>query len=155
MAACEVFDPHLPHQTADEQTVWLARWTSNLLNSSCLQDRCSTVCLPGHSPLSIGCLTCLQRQGCSGTYNCLHCLGGNPETLTQFEPVYQCTVDSVAPATVAGLLIGVIFGVLLLVAAFYSILWKTGYLPTRHRLATDHSYFTGHEQHSIAVPEMK
>lgn len=136
--ACRVFDPHLPHGTPAEQTVWLSRWNANLLNSACLQDACGTVCLPGHSPLSSGCLSCLDRAQCSGTLKCLHCLGGNPATLDDFEPVYRCTVPSVPPATVTGVVIGVVLGAVLLWALCYWLLAKTHTLPHRQRLYVDH-----------------
>lgn len=138
--ACEVFDPELPHGTPQEQTIWLNRWTSNLLNSACLQDMCSTVCLPGHSPLSSACLTCLERQKCSGTLRCLQCLGRNPDTLNDFEPVYRCTVDAVSPVTVTASIIAGVLGFLLLVALVYFLLYKTRQLPHRQRLQVDQTY---------------
>lgn len=135
--ACQVFDPHLPHDTPPEQTVWLNRWTSNLLNSACLQDMCSTMCLPGHSPLSSGCLTCLERQSCTGTLSCLQCLGRNPDTLNEFEPVYRCTVASVSPSTVTAGIVAAVLGLLLLFALVYFVLYKTRQLPHRQRLQVD------------------
>lgn len=135
--ACRVFDPQLPHETAEAQTIWLRRWTSNLLNSACVQDMCANMCLPGHSPLSAGCMTCLARESCTGTLKCLQCLGRDPQTLTQFEPVYACTVPAVAPVTVMGIVLGVVFGVLVLCTLVYTLLALTRRLPVRWQLAAD------------------
>lgn len=150
--ACSAFNPELPHRTPEEQAVWVARWNSKLLNSSCLQRNCSAVCLPGQSPLSAGCLACLERVNCQGTWRCLHNLGANPATLEQFQPLYAQTVPTLAPATLVGILLGALFGFLFLLALVHFVLYKTGRLPEHWRLWVEARYVTTTEEHQVPTP---
>jgi hypothetical protein len=150
--ACSLFAPPLPHESVEEQELWLNRWKTNLLNSACIQDMCATLCLPGHSPLDASCLSCLQQQNCSGTYNCLDCIGKNPKNLDNFQIVYDCSINKVQPGTIAGIMIGCIFGVLLIIALVSFILFKTGKYPKGWRDRLDNEYFTEREEFKTSKP---
>lgn len=151
--ACSVFEPELlPTETEEEKRVWLERWKSNLLNSACIQSMCSTTCLPGKNPLSSSCLQCLERNKCSGTYNCLHCIGGNPANLDSFELVYNCTRNTMEPGVLAGILIGCIFGVLFLISMVSYILLKSNVYPVLWKARLDHEYYTTSEVSSVPKP---
>lgn len=149
--ACAAFSPHVlaPIETPEEQALWLAQFQTNLLSSACIQDFCSTVCLPGNSPLGAACKQCLAQAGCAGTKACLDCLGENPATLQEFEPVYACTSQALPPSTTVSMIIGIVMGTLFVVALVLTILFLTHRLPAKWRLETDHRFFTRHE-HSNA-----
>ncbi len=113
--ACSYFAPDLPVETDVQKSVWLARFKSNLYNSPCIQQKCSSVCLPGNPVLSSACKSCLERNNCKGTRNCLNCLGVQMSDLEVFNNVYNCTVpDSNQPLSItlyimAALIIIVLF----------------------------------------------
>ena len=134
--ACKAFDPDLPHGTDEEKQVWLSRWTSNLVNTTCMQDMCANMCLPGFSPASPGCLTCLKNQQCDGTYSCVKCVG-SPERIKSFDAVYDCTVSTLEPSTTVGIIIGILFGIMILVFVIGVVLVRTRRMPYYWKIHND------------------
>lgn len=132
--ACAYFNPQLPHDTASEQDAWLSRWHSDILNSTCIQQSCATVCLPGNPLLGAACKACLERNQCALTLDCLNCV----DRLDDFGTAYACTVpDVLTGGEVAAVVIGVVIGVILLLGIILFILYKSGrLLPIRWRIST-------------------
>jgi len=133
--SCAPFDPNLPFQTTLEKAVWLTRWTTNLLNSSCLQTSCGHACLPGNSFSSDSCRSCLKQAKCDQTLFCINCVGLDTNDFTQ---VYQCThAPGLSLGEIIGIVVASVVGALLIVFLVMLILYKLNKLPIRTKLWID------------------
>ena len=136
MPRCEAFNPSLPHSNAIEQAEWVYKWNTNLVSSQCLQSACAHACLPGNSPVSSGCLSCLSAASCNATLSCLNCIGGEGANTNDFKTLFNCTTDN--PILTSGQIIAVIFASLifftLLITIVIFVLYKAGRLPATWKI---------------------
>jgi hypothetical protein len=133
--SCAPFNPNLPFETPIEQAVWLTRWTTNLLNSTCLQSACGHACLPGNSFTGDSCRACLKTAQCNQTLNCINCVGLDTNNFTE---VYNCTVaPGLSVGEILGITLGCILGTLLIIFLVFLILYKMNKLPIKTKLWID------------------
>jgi len=148
--SCLIFAPFLNDVTTPaEQTVWLQQWTSNVLNGSCLNSSCGPVCLKPNALMSSACQTCLKNAGCVSTLQCLNCVGNN---LNDFNTVFDCTFLPAWPWwQIFVVVLGTLFGLLLLFVLIVIVLYETNRLSMRNRLWVDS---LSKREHELTVEQL-
>jgi hypothetical protein len=147
--ACSQYNPDLPHNTAEQQQNWLKAWEANLLNDPCLQRSCGHICLGGDDITSMACMACLEAADCPEPLACSECIDRDQN----YQSVFDCTFPpGLSTGELLGIILGTVFGSLLLIALIFFILYKTDKLPVRTRLWIDN---IGKKDHKISKKERK